>query len=43
MICALTTTEFRAKIWCQLNAFKPPVAKADVRSKAAVLLLLVRC
>ena len=48
--CASTTAESKAKIWYQLNAFKPPpppppnaVALAAVRSKAVVLLLLNRC
>ena len=36
-----TTTEPRAKVWRQLNAIKPPVAQAAVRSKAMVLLLLL--
>ena len=38
--CTSTTAASRAKIWYQLNAFKPPVAYAAVRSKAVVLLLL---
>ena len=41
-----TTAKSRAKILYQLNAFKPPpspVALADVRSKAVVLLLFIRC
>ena len=42
-VCVLTTTEYRAKIWCQYNAFKPPVAQAAVRSKAVVLFLLIYC
>ena len=48
--CTSTTAESRAKIWYQLNAFKPPpppppplVAWAAVRSKAVVLLLLTFC
>ena len=45
---ALTTTECRAKIWRDSNAFKPPpshtpLAWAAVRSKAVVLLLLIYC
>ena len=32
-----------AKIWYQLNALKAKVALAAVRSKAVVLLLLIRC
>ena len=35
--------ESRAKIWYQLNAFKPPVAYTAVRSTAVVLLLLNQC
>ena len=41
--CASTTTDSRAKIWYHENAFKPPVVLAAVRSKAVVLLLLIRC
>ena len=41
--CTLTTAESRARIWCQWNAFGPPVACAAVRSKAVVLLLLTFC
>ena len=44
--CIFTTAESRAKILCQLNAFKPPpythvMASATVHSKALVLLLLI--
>ena len=35
--------EPRAKSWYQENVFKPPVAWADVCSKAVVLLLLICC
>ena len=44
--CALAAAESGAKIWYQLNAFKPPpplVAWAAVRFKAMVLLLLTFC
>ena len=41
--CVLTTTESRAKIWGQKNAFKPPEAEAAVCSKAVVLVLLIYC
>ena len=43
--CALTTTESKAKIWCQKNAFKPLtlVASAALRSKVVVLFLLIYC
>ena len=39
----LITTESRAKICHQLNACKPPMAKAVVCSKVLVLLLLIHC
>ena len=32
-----------ANNWYHLNAFKPPVASAAVRSKAVIMLLLVYC
>ena len=43
--CVLTTTESRAKIWCQKMHYAsiPPVAKAAVRSKVLVLLLFTHC
>ena len=41
--CASTTPDSRAKIWYQLDAFKPPVVLAAVHSKVVVLLLLNRC
>ena len=43
--CNSTTAESRAKIWYQLNAFKPLVAKAAVHSRAVALdlLLLISC
>ena len=31
--CVLTTTKSRVKNWRLLNAFRSPLAKADVRSK----------
>ena len=34
---------FCKMVRCQYNAFKPPMAQAAVRSKAVVLLLLIRC
>ena len=40
--CASSTAESKANIWYQYNAFKPPpLAKAAVRSKAMVLLLMI--
>ena len=38
---ASTTAESRAKIWYQLNAFKPPVSLAAVCSKGGDSLLIV--
>ena len=43
IFCASKTAESRAKTWYQQNAFKLPVALTAVRSKAVVLLLLIRC
>ena len=44
-VCASTTADSRAKIWYQLKTFQPPppVVKAAVRSKAVILLFLIRC
>ena len=43
IVCASAAAESRAKIWCQIGAFRPPVALAAVRSMAVVLLLLICC
>ena len=39
----LTTAKSRAKIWRQLNVFKAQAAKAAVRLKVVVLLLVFYC
>ena len=41
--CVLTTTESRMKTCASKMHLSPPVAKAAVRSKAVVLLLLFYC
>ena len=42
-VCASTTAESRSKIWYQYNAHKTPMALAAVRSKAVLVLLIIRC
>ena len=42
-LCALTTTESRAKFWHDLMQLSPPVTKAAVHSELLVTLLLFYC